>query len=454
VAQVLIIDDEAGVCWALTRAPREAGHDVETAGTAEQGLPLAADADLVFLDLGLPGMSGLEALDRLGKVPVVVITGHGTVDNAVEALRRGAYDYLVKPLRSEELPALVERAVRRSELEREVARLRRQLEERHGASPLRGSTRAMQEVFKQIATVAMADAPVLIHGESGTGKELVARTIHDASARAAAPFEPIDCGALPESLLESELFGHERGAFTGALARKRGRLETAHGGTIFLDEVGELSAASQVKLLRFLAEREVVRLGGTKRVFVDARVISATHRDLRAQLEDGAFRDDLYYRLAVTELRLPPLRKRREDIPLLVAHFLEKEFSYPGEVSAEAMGLLGAYAWPGNVRELRNAVEAATVKARGRVILPDHLPETVRAPVGARPEALDGLVARLVDDVPDGEKYQAAHDAAERAAVAHVLGLERGNQVRAARRLGIHRTTLRKLIDKYGLQDG
>ncbi len=451
MAQVLIIDDEPGVCWALSRALRDAGHEVQTAGTAEQGLPLAGSADLVFLDLGLPGMSGLDALDRLERVPVVVITGHGTVDNAIEALKRGAYDYLVKPLRAEELPALVERAVRRCELEKEVADLRSQLEQRHGTSPLRGATRPMQEVFKQIATVAMADAPVLIQGDSGTGKELVAHTIHNASSRAAGPFEPIDCGALPEALLESELFGHEKGAFTGAQARKRGRVEAAHGGTLFLDEVGELQPASQVKLLRFLAEREVTRLGSNERISVDARVICATHRDLRAEVEEGRFRDDLYYRLAVTGIRLPTLRERREDIPLLVAHFLEKEFRYRGEMSSEAMDALMAYSWPGNVRELRNAVEAGTVTARGRDILTEHLPETVRAPGNARAGALAGAVVRLADEAPDGEKYKAVHDAAERAAVAHVLRLANGNQVQAALKLGIHRTTLRKLIDKYGL---
>ncbi|MHC4931391.1 MAG: sigma-54-dependent transcriptional regulator, partial [Planctomycetota bacterium] len=208
MARVLIIDDEPGVCWALRKVLEEAGHDVEVAGTAEQGLPLASSCDLVFLDIALPGMTGLEALERLKQVPVVIITAHGTIENAVEALKRGAFDYLVKPLKGEELPALVERAVHRSALEREVTRLRRELNQRSGASPLKGTTRAMQEVFKQIATVAMADAPVLVRGEPGTGKELVARTIHNASPRARGPFEPIDCGALPESLLESELYGH------------------------------------------------------------------------------------------------------------------------------------------------------------------------------------------------------------------------------------------------------
>ena len=309
----------------------------------------------------------------------------------------------------------------------------------------------MQEVFKQIATVAMADAPVLIQGDSGTGKELVAHTIHDASSRAAGPFEPIDCGALPETLLESELFGHEKGAFTGAQARKHGRVEAAQGGTLFLDEVGELTPASQVKLLRFLAEHEISRLGGGERIHVDARVICATHRDLRVEVEEGRFREDLYYRLAVTGIRLPPLRERREDIPLLVAHFLEKEFHYRGEMSSEAMETLAAYSWPGNVRELRNAVEAGTVTARGRDILREHLPETVRTPGNARARALEGAVVRLADEAPEGEKYEAVHDAAERAAVAHVLSLVNGNQVQAARKLGIHRTTLRKLIDKYGL---
>jgi len=454
MARVLIIDDEPGVCWALKRALEDAGHDVESVGTAEQGLPLATGRDLLFLDIGLPGMNGLDALDQLSGVPVVVITAHGTVENAVQALRRGAFDYLVKPLRTEELPALVERAVKRTALEREVKRLRRELNERAGSAPLRGSTRAMQDVFKQIATVAMSDATVLIRGEPGTGKELVARTIHASSARAEGPFEPIDCGALPESLLESELYGYERGAFTGAVARKRGRIELAHGGTLFLDEVGELSAASQAKLLRFLAEREFVRLGGSERLHIDLRLISATHRDLGAAVRDEVFREDLFYRLAVTEIRLPPLRDRREDIPLLVAHFLEREFAYPGEMSEEAMDVLGSHSWPGNVRELRNAVEAGTVKARGGVILPEHLPASVREVVAPGPERLSRLVAALADSAPAGEAFDRVRDAFESALVRHALGLCGGNQVQAAKRLGIHRTTLRKLIDKHGWAGG
>ena len=448
MARVLIIDDEPNVCWALKKALEHAGHEAETAPTAEQGLPLARGKDLVFLDIGLPGMNGLEALGRLKGQPVVVITAHGTVENAVEALRRGAYDYLVKPLRGEEIPALVDRAVKRTALEREVERLRRELGK--GTSPLKGATRVMQEVFKRIATVAMADAPVLVLGESGTGKELVARTIHAASRRAAGPFEPIDCGALPETLLDSELYGHGRGAFTGAVERRRGRVELAAGGTLFLDEVGELSPAAQAKLLRFLAEGEFVRVGGGERQHVDVRIITATHRDLRRAVAEGAFREDLFYRLAVTDVRLPPLRDRRDDVPLLVAHFLEA-LAYPGAVSEEAMAALARHAWPGNVRELRNAVEAATVTARGAVILPDHLPESVRDGPPPAPDELARVVVRLADAAPEGTKYEAVHDAFERAAIAHVLGLVGSNQVQAARLLGIHRTTLRKLMEKYGL---
>ncbi|MHC4957946.1 MAG: sigma-54-dependent transcriptional regulator [Planctomycetota bacterium] len=451
MANVLIIDDEPGVCWALRTALENAGHAVETAGTAEQGLPLTGGRDLIFLDIALPGMNGLEALERIDGVPVVIITAHGTVENAVEALKRGAFDYLVKPLRPEELPALVERAVKRSALEREVERLRGELNRAAGGSPLKGSTPAMQDVFKQIATVAMSDAPVLVRGESGTGKELVARTIHAASRRGAGPFEPIDCGALPDALLESELYGYERGAFTGAAARKLGRIELADKGTLFLDEIGELSGASQSKLLRFLSERELVRLGGTARIPIDTRLITATHRDLRAGIEAGNFREDLYYRLAVTEIRLPPLRERRDDIPLLVAHFLESEFSYTGEMGEDAMACLQRHSWPGNVRELRNAVEAATVKARGTVIAPEHLPESTRVPTTAGADEVGRLVARLADAADDGQRYEQVHDAFEKAVVAHVLGLTAGNQVQAANQLGIHRTTLRKLIDKYGL---
>jgi two-component system response regulator HydG len=324
------------------------------------------------------------------------------------------------------------------------------LQSRSDAVPLRGSTDSMQEVFKQIATVALSDAPVLIRGESGTGKELVAQTIHRSSRRAAEPFEPIDCGALPETLLENELFGHERGAFTGAVARKLGRVESAHNGTLFLDEVGEMSPASQVRLLRLLETHEIVRLGGTDRIAVDFRPMAATHRDLRADIEEGRFREDLYYRLAVTEIVIPPLRARREDIPLLVAHFLERE-EYAGEMSEEAMAQLRRHGWPGNVRELRNAVEASTVKARGGTIQTEHLPESVRRAAPAGSGDLERLAARLADRAPDGQKHARVQEASERAVVAHVLGLTGGNQVQAAQQLGIHRTTLRKLIEKYGI---
>jgi len=451
MARVLIIDDEPGVCWALRKTLEGAGHVATVAGTAEQGLPLAPEADLIFLDIGLPGMDGLAALDRLDGVPVVIITAHGTLENAVEALQKGAFDYLVKPLRSEEIPALVQRAVKRAELEKEVARLRGELDARGPAAPLKGTTRVMQEVFKQVATVAMADAAVLILGESGTGKELVARTIHAASPRRDGPFEPIDCGALPESLVESELFGYEKGAFTGATARKHGRIERAHGGTLFLDEIGELTAAAQSKLLRFLSEREIVRVGGGERIPVDVRIVTATHRDLRSEVEAGRFREDLYYRLAVAEVRLPPLRARREDVPLLVAHFLENELHYAGEIASEAMRLLEAYDWPGNVRELRNAVEAATVTARGGLILPDHLPASVRQVAEASPDDLDRIVRRIAEHAAGGERYEAVQSAFERTLLAQVLQETGNNQVQSAKLLGIHRTTLRKLMDKYGM---
>ena len=446
MSKVLIIDDEPAICWALQKALEHAGHGVETAGTAEQGLPLARGKDLVFLDIALPGMNGLEALKQLPNVPVVIITAHGTVENAVEALKRGAFDYLVKPLRAEELPALVDRAVKRSALEAEVTRLRGELNERSGASPLQGTSPAMQDVFKQIATVAMSDAPVLIRGESGTGKELVAKTIHAASRRAGGPFEPIDCGAVPEALLESELYGHEKGAFTGAVGRKPGRIEAANHGTLFLDEIGELSPASQAKLLRFLAEREIVRVGGVDRLAIDARLITATHRDLREEI-----REDLFYRLAVSEILLPPLRSRRDDIPLLVAHFLEQEFRYRGQVSEEAMARLARHSWPGNVRELRNAIEAATVMARGGTILPDHLPDSTQSTGSVDDFEVGRLVAKIADSADAGRKYENVHDAFEKSLVEHVLGLTANNQVQAAKQLGIHRTTLRKLIEKYGL---
>ncbi len=465
-ATVFAVDDEPGICRALERFFASRGSACRSFARAEEALAAAeaAPPDLVLLDVRLPGMSGLDALARFRAMPapplVVVMTAHGTLDVAVDAIRSGALDYLPKPL---DLAAIAAAADRAAAV--------------HGASLagvtgpaadpgalLVGRSGPMQEVFKRIGAVALSEAPVLVLGESGTGKEMVARAIHRASRRAPGPFEPVDCASLPETLFESELFGHERGAFTGAVDRRVGRLERASGGTLFLDEVGEIPPSAQAKLLRFLETRTFERLGGTGPVSVDARVVAATHRDLRERIREGLFREDLFYRLDVVTIRVPPLRERPEDIPLLVAHFLavfpgaERGGPAPGGVSREALDRLMAHSWPGNVRELRNAVEHARVLARGAPILPENLPAAAGggAEAGGGPEGdalLRALVRRLVAAAGDaeGDLHGEVLARVERPLLEEVLARTGGNQVRAARILGIHRTTLRERMERYRL---
>jgi DNA-binding NtrC family response regulator len=460
-ARVFVVDDEPGICRALERFFGGRGDACRAFPRAEEALEAAAGdpPDLVILDVKLPGMDGLEALGRFRASPsppsVVVVTAHGTLDVAVDAIRRGAHDYLPKPLDLGRVGAVADRALaaRAAALEGGGPP--------DGADPaalLVGRSGAMQEVFKRIGAVALSDVPVLVTGESGTGKEMVARAIHRASRRAPGPFEPVDCASLPETLFESELFGHEKGAFTGAAGRRVGRLERAEGGTVFLDEVAEIPPATQAKLLRFLETRTVERIGGTGPISVDARVVAATHRDLAARIRQGLFREDLFYRLDVVTIRIPPLRERPEDVPLLVAHFLAQERGGPTRgVSRAALDRLLAHPWPGNVRELRNAVDHARVLARGEPILAEHLPPTVAgagAPTGPGDDALLRAVARrLAAEAGDGEGdlHALAMARLEKPLLEEVLSRTGGNQVRAARVLGIHRTTLRERMARYGI---
>jgi len=460
--RVFAVDDEPGICRALERFFERRGATCASFPRAEEALAAAeaSPPDLVFLDVRLPGMSGLDALERfraLRPAPsVIVVTAHGTLDVAVDAIRRGAHDYLPKPLDLAQVGAAADRAMAARAAERDPAG-----DGPAAADPgalLVGRSAAMQEVFKRIGALALSDVPVLVTGESGTGKEMVARAVHRASRRAAGPFEPVDCASLPETLFESELFGHERGAFTGAVARRTGRLERAAGGTVFLDEVAEIPPGIQAKLLRFLETRSFERLGGTGPSTVDARVIAATHRDLAARIRDGLFREDLFYRLDVVTVRVPPLRERPEDVPLLVAHFLAQARGGPaGSVSREALDLLLAHPWPGNVRELRNAVEHARVLARGGPILPAHLPPTVSGAAAAEGPGEDALVRalvrRLVAEAGDreGDLHGRTVARIERPLLEEVLARTGGNQVRAARILGIHRTTLRERMERYGI---
>jgi len=383
MADILIVDDEVAICSAFSRFLQAGGHKTQVASSGEEALRLVETKmpDLVILDIRLPGLSGLEVLQRIKQqheaLPVVIVTAHGTMGNAIEAMQRGAFEYLVKPVDLARAREVVAQAL--------ASRMKSGEVEEHRTAAERpllvGTSAPMQEVYKKIATAGMNDLSVLVEGESGTGKEQVALAIHVNSPRRSGQFVPINCGSLPDTLLESELFGHEEGAFTGAVRRKAGRVESADGGTLFLDEVAELSTAAQVKLLRFLETHRSTRLGSTEQIPVDVRVIAATNQPVERLIEEGRFRRDLYYRLNVLPIRLVPLRERLEDLPQLVAHFLDQvQASLPTAISPEALDALRRYPWPGNVRELRNAIEHAGVAARGRIIGIEHLPEHVSAP--------------------------------------------------------------------------
>ncbi|HOX05999.1 MAG TPA: sigma-54 dependent transcriptional regulator [Planctomycetota bacterium] len=477
MATVLVIDDDSGVSRALAMLLGREGHRALAASSAEEGLELAERERpaAVFMDVRLPGMSGLEALVRMRALlpdsPVMVMTGHGTLSTAVEAVRKGAFDYLSKPLSVETARAALNRALAQGAARSALDGARQDLADFPPETLLVGRSAAMQALYRQLAAAAAADATVLLSGESGTGKELAARAIHLHSARGSGPFVAVNCAGLPETLLETELFGHVRGAFTGAVANRTGRVEAADGGTLFLDEVGEMSPGMQAKLLRFLESRTFERLGESEPRRADVRVISATNRDLAAAVRAGAFREDLFYRLDVLRIVLPPLRERREDVPLLVAHFLSgsgNRAGRPTEISREALSALEAHDWPGNVRELRNCLDrAAALAGTGGTVGVEHLPPGMAGSggPGGLPGSIDALARRLAcemlaahragpDPSGDGTIHAEAVRLAERAVIAEVLAAVGGNQVQAARELGLHRTTLRKKIEEYGLPSG
>jgi DNA-binding NtrC family response regulator len=381
---ILVIDDEAAARTALADLLRAEGYAVETAGDGFKGLGRLEDLnpDVVLTDLNMPGMDGVELLRKVketrSELPVVIMTAYGGVETAVSAMREGATDYLTKPLNTDELLIVLARTIESAKLRREANELRGRLKERYSFDNIIGSSPEMQRVFKTVAQVAPSRATVLLTGESGTGKELVAAAIHHHSPRTSGPFVKLHCAALAESLLESELFGHERGAYTGADRKREGRFEQANGGTLFLDEIGEISLGTQVKLLRVLQEREFERVGGGQTIRVDVRVIAATNRDLKEMVAAGKFREDLYYRLNVINLTLPSLRQRPTDVPALAMHFLRHYATENGKgvkrFSDEALNQLASYPWPGNVRELENVIERAVVLADGESIELAHLP--------------------------------------------------------------------------------
>jgi len=465
MSRLLVVDDEPSICWALRRLGQSLGHDVVTASSAEQALDLVATQppDAIVLDVRLPGMDGLAAMDQLrqrcGAPPIIVITAYGDLGTAVEAVRRGAFEYLTKPFDLQ----TAERAVRRALT--------------HGPRPapargpenvagLVGRSPVMQEVFKRIALAAAADASVLLCGESGTGKELAARAIHRYSRRADGPFVAVNLAALSPTLAESELFGHVRGAFTGADQERRGLLLQAHGGTLFLDEVADIPLPAQVKLLRALEHGEVLPVGASQPVKSDFRVVSATHQELLAKIRDGQFRHDLYFRLAAFRIDLPPLRDRPDDIGELAEHFLASATSRPESApgfSAPTLDELGRRPWYGNVRELRNAVEHAVIVARSGSIEPEHLPPPAPPVWPAAPAAELALEVRLRELVrqwadqqlgqaaEEGRLYEDLLQLVEPPLLEAVLQRHHGQCAGAARTLGLHRTTLKKKLDQYGV---
>jgi len=447
IPKILVIDDEEHMCWALERAMKQEGYQVLTTTRGRAGLEMIREEapSLVILDLKMPEMDGMEVLKQAkeinAKLPVIILTAHGTMETAIEAMKIGASDYLAKPFDLDELKIVIKQNLVMSQLVNEVNFLRSELTKKYRT--MVGESPAVKEVSRLLEKVANSNATVLITGESGTGKEVAAVAIHQNSPRRDYPFVPVNCAALPENLLESELFGHEKGAFTGAVARKLGRFELADKGTIFLDEIAEMPQSMQVKLLRVLQERSFERVGGTETLHVDVRIIAATNRDLSSAIEKGQFREDLYYRLNVVRIHLPPLRERREDIPLLAGHFLEKlrPTYMVSRISNQAMKLLNQYSWPGNIRELQNVLERAAIISHGSEIAAEDLPREFQStPLKTGGETLV--------DIPDsGIRLEEL----ERELIIKALEKSKGNQTRAAQLLGITRSALLYRIQKHGL---
>lgn len=438
---VLIIDDEQGILDVIRILLTNNGFTTHTAHGGRAGIEQikAIEPDIVISDIRMPDVSGADVLSAARaanpETPVILMTAQATLQSAMHAVNEGAFYYIQKPFRNDELLAIVHRAAEHRALRVENRTLRQEIRKRDRENLPIGQSANWLSVLQLAATVAPTDSTVLLQGESGTGKEVVARYIHEMSGRTAKPFLSVNCGALPESLLESELFGHVKGSFTGAVKDKTGLIAAAMGGTFFLDEVGEMTPATQVKLLRTLQQREVLPVGATEAIPVDARVIAATNRDLERDVKTGQFRSDLYYRLNVIAIHLPPLRQRREDIPLLVEAFLMRAKDPSKSVSAEAMSVMCEYDWPGNVRELENALERASIVTSGAVITPDALPERVTSKSG---EHL----------VREAERLDPTLDVIERAYIKWILETNGGNKTRAAEVLGIDPSTLHRKLQK------
>ncbi len=455
-AMILVVDDDAVACDLLVEVLQKEGYKVDAVTSGKEAIAKGQTRhyDVVLTDMRMGEVDGLAVLrafrERSPDTAIVLLTAFGSMEGAIEAIRQGAYDYLAKPFKKEEIKLVVRRSLEHSRLLRENALYKDKLRDRQEYSLLVGSSTAMLDVYKLVAKVSQGRSTVLLEGESGTGKELIARAIHTNSPRREQPFVPVNFAALSESVMESELFGHEKGAFTGALVTKGGLFEEADRGTIFLDEIGDLKPSLQVKLLRVIQEQEVRRVGGTTSRRVDVRIIAATNRDLARQVKEGRFREDLYYRLNVVRIVLPPLRDRREDIPMLANHFLRK-FSVSNQVAAsfvpETMSLLQGYPWPGNVRELENVVERAISLAHGPLIMPSDLPESLRTATilslderGTRRDSQDSAMLTL--------------DEVDKRHLVRVLRETGGNKVKAAKIMGIDRRTLYRMAERFGIDLG
>ncbi len=446
---ILVIDDEKNIREGLKAALELDGYNVELAADGAAGLEIAlkSEVDLVITDLKMPGVTGEEVLRRVTSetpgIPVIVLTGHGTVESAVDAMRAGAYDFLTKPLNLDRLSLLVKRALQNRELVLQHRELEREVSGKRSFEHIIGKSPAMTRVFDIVKKVASTKASVLITGESGVGKELIANALHNLSPRKDKPFIKVHCAALAETLLESELFGHEKGSFTGAVSRKRGRFELAHGGTIFLDEIGEIDQSVQIKLLRVLQEKKFERVGGEEVIEVDVRVITATNRDLEHEIAEGRFREDLFYRLNVVRIHVPPLRERKDDIPMMIASFVKEFAEENGKriegIDPKARSALYAYDWPGNVRQLRNCVESAVVMSSSPVITLDDLPPSIR-PGEEAPSIHIPVGATMAE--------------AERQVIMQTLSANAGNKTKTAEVLGIGRKTLHRKLDEYGADAG
>ena len=470
--RILIVDDDASMRYSLARMLEGRGLGVVAAKNGAEALSLfiAEKPELVVMDIKMPGQSGLEVLkqfkERDPKALVILMTAFGTTENAIEAMKSGAFDYILKPFDIPKMKSLVERALEVSRMMKKAVSLPDQKEGETAAESIVGSSPAMQEIYKMIGQVAPTEVTVLLRGESGTGKEMVARAVYHHSQRADRPFLPVNCAAIPETLLESELFGHEKGAFTGALTRRIGRFEQCQGGTLFLDEIGDMTPATQAKILRVLQERRFERLGGSESIAVDVRLIAATNKDLEKGMREGNFRQDLYYRLKVVSLNLPPLRERKEDIPELVRYFILRFWAdinpQVREISAKALERLVRHSWPGNVRELENAMKRAMVVAKGNTLLPEDfsfegagLEGGPAGDLGDFEKGLEAMMEPVFKVLAERSRESPEADlmsSLEKILIKRALQETRGNQVQAALLLGMSRNTLRSKIERYRIR--